>query len=320
MARALWYVGGGRAELRDAALAAPRPGEVAVRAHYSAVSRGTERLVIQGRVPVTEYDRMRCPHQGGAFPFPVKYGYALAGEIVGGGRVFVLHPHQDAVVVAAADAHPIPDGVPTRRATLAANTETALNVVWDARVAPGDRVLIVGGGVLGLLIARIAARVPGTRVTVVDIDADRAQTAKALGADFARPDAAPADQDVVIHTSATEAGLAVALRAAGVEARVVEASWHGDQAPRVPLGGAFHARRLQLISSQVGAVPADHRVRWSTSRRLAAALDLLKDDAFDALITGDLAFHEADRKIPDILADGAKGLATVLRYEKESRR
>lgn len=313
-ARALWYVGGGRVEARDVALPANAAGHVSARAVFSALSRGTERLVFEGRVPTSEYNRMRCPHQEGAFPFPVKYGYAWVGETEGGRRIFALHPHQDRIVVPATSVHFIPDGVPSRRATLAANAETALNTVWDARIGPGDRVLIVGGGVLGLLIARIAANIPGVATTVCDVDATRADVVRQLGAAFASPDVAPGEQDAVIHTSATAAGLDIALRAAGVEARVVEASWHGAGAIPVPLGADFHALRLQLISSQVGAIPADRRARWSNARRLATALELLKDDAFDAIITAEISFADAPQAIPKVLARGAPGLATVIRY------
>jgi 2-desacetyl-2-hydroxyethyl bacteriochlorophyllide A dehydrogenase len=319
--RALWYVGGGRVELREAATPAASPGDVVVRAAYSALSRGTERLVLNGRVPASEHQRMRCPRQEGEFPYPVKYGYAVAGTVTAGDaarvgqRVFALHPHQDMFMVPGCDAHAIPESVPLRRATLAANAETALNVIWDAHVGPGDRVLVVGGGVLGLLIARLAIRIPGTLVTVCDTEPTRSAVVGELGAHFARPGSAPGDQDIVIHTSASEAGLALALASAGVEARVVEASWYGDRTPAIPLGEAFHARRLQLISSQVGSVPADRRARWPNARRLDAALQLLRDDALDALITAEYRFTDAPARVPAALADGAPGLCAVLDYE-----
>jgi threonine dehydrogenase-like Zn-dependent dehydrogenase len=191
--------------------------------------------------------------------------------------------------------------------------ETALNVVWDAAVGPGDRVLVVGGGVLGLLIAGITACMPGAETTVSDVDPAREGPATVLGARFAAPADAPREQDVVIHTSATDAGLALALACAGEEARVVEASWYGDRPAAISLGEAFHARRLQIISSQVGAVSPSRRPRWSYARRLQAALALLKDDAFDALITGELAFADAPRHMPRILGETA-GLMTVIRY------
>jgi threonine dehydrogenase-like Zn-dependent dehydrogenase len=316
---ALWYVSDGRAELRAVDVPALQKDGVRVRARYSGLSRGTERLVLHGRVPVAEQTRMRCPHQMGDFPFPVKYGYAMVGVIEDGppDRVgqtgFLLHPHQQTVCVAASDAHPVPADVPARRAALTANMETALNVTWDAGAAPGDRILVVGGGVLGLLIAGIIGQIPGTAVTVADVDATRAPVAAGMGAAFALPHAAPSDQDIVIHTSSTAEGLRLALAAAGTEARVVEASWYGDKEIAAPLGGSFHSRRLQLISSQVGMVPAHRRVRWTYARRIAAALDLLRDPRFDALITGEVAFADAPARVPHVL-DSSSGLMTVLRY------
>jgi NADPH:quinone reductase-like Zn-dependent oxidoreductase len=314
---ALWYVADGRVERRAADVPALQSGEVRIAARYSGVSRGTERLVMQGRVPPSEFERMRCPRQEGAFPFPVKYGYALVGVITDGpqehigANVFLLHPHQRLLNALLCDVHILPKDLPLRRAALAANTETALNVIWDAQVLPGDRVLIVGGGVLGLLIAGIAARIPGASVTVTDTDATRAETTAKMGARFA--DQAPTEQDVVIHTSSSEDGLRTALRCAGTEARVVEASWYGDRNVAVPLGEAFHARRLQLISSQVGAVPANRRVRWTYARRMAAALDLLRDARFDALITHEIAFADAPAQLPAALSSNA-GFMTVLNY------
>ena len=316
---ALWYVGDERVELRAVDTSALQKDHVRIAAHTSGLSRGTERLVLQGRVPTTEHLRMRCPHQDGDFPFPVKYGYAMVGVIEDGPKarigetVFLLHPHQRHICVPIADVHTVPQDVPPRRAALAANMETALNVTWDAGAAPGDRMLIVGGGVLGLLIAGIAARIPGTVVTVADIDATRAPVAEKLGAAFALPSAAPSDQDIVIHTSGTAEGLALALLSAGMEARIVEASWYGDKTVSVSLGEAFHSRRLQIVSSQVGALPAHKRVRWTHARRMAAALDLLRDACFDALITGEIAFADAPARVPQILSDST-GLMTVLRY------
>ena len=314
--QALWYTGPGQVEIRPEDIG---PGDVRLRALYSGISRGTERLILNGRVPPSEYQRMRCPRQDGDFPFPVKYGYALVAQVeagpaeLKGETVFLLHPHQTLVSAGAAEVHVLPKGLPARRAALTANMETALNVIWDAQVAPGDRVLIVGGGVLGLLIAGLTARIAGTRTTVVDVDLSRAAPAQALGVSFSTPADAPRDQDVVIHTSANEAGLALALECAGVEAKVVEASWYGDKQASIPLGGAFHARRLQIISSQVGAVAPSHRPRWTYARRLQAAMSLLCEPAFDALITGELAFADAPGQMPGILAD-ARGLMTVIRY------
>ncbi|MGZ6205114.1 MAG: zinc-dependent alcohol dehydrogenase [Candidatus Binataceae bacterium] len=315
-AKALWYAAKGRVELRDEKVAA-RDGELLIRAAYSGISRGTERLVFEGRVPPSEFQRMRCPRQEGAFPFPVKYGYALVGTVesgeLSGKSVFLLHPHQNLLSAAESELHLVPDGVPARRAVLAANMETALNVVWDSGVSAGDRVTIVGGGVLGLLIASLVAALPGSIATVVDIDPMRGPAAMSLGARFASVEEPPADQDIVIHTSATEAGLHLALKCAGQEARVIEASWYGDRAVSLPLGEAFHARRLAIVSSQVGAIPPARLPRWSYRRRLGTALRLLKNEALDTLITDEIAFADAPAKLPKVFASNA-GLMTVINY------
>lgn len=291
-ARALWCVAPGQAEIRDAAL-----GEgVLVQARWSGISRGTERLVAEGRVPATEWARMRAPHQEGAFPFPVKYGYAMVGEATEGacaGRaVFALFPHQTAFRLPEAALIPVPGGVPGARAVLAANMETALNILWDSGAGAGDRIAVIGAGVVGALVAYLCARLPGAEVVLVDPVAERATLAAALGCAFAAPEQAPGDCDVVIHASATAAGLATALACAGPEAVVVEASWHGTGDVPLPLGGAFHSRRLKLVSSQVGMLPPGRAPRWTYRRRLEKALDLLHDPRLDALISGESGFED----------------------------
>nr|WP_244543949.1 zinc-binding alcohol dehydrogenase [Bosea lupini] len=297
---------------------APGPGECLVRTLWSGISRGTERLVFEGRVPESEYERMRAPLQQGAFPFPVKYGYCAVGTVDAGperllGRtVFCLHPHQDRFVVSADRVTPLPEGLSARRAVLAANMETALNAHWDAGSGPADRIVVVGGGVLGLLVAYIAARLPGAEVTLVDLDDGRAGLARALGCRFALPADCPQDADLVFHASASAAGLATAIGAAGFEARIVELSWYGEGNVATPLGGAFHARRLQLISSQVGQVSPSRRARFDYARRMQAALVLLEDERLDALITDEIAFEDAPTRLPALFA-GA-GLTAVLRY------
>lgn len=304
-AQALWCTAPGEADIRPAALG-PADG-VLVEMLFSGISRGTERLVFAGRVPETEWQRMRCPHQEGAFPFPVKYGYCAVGRVAEGpqtGReVFTLHPHQTRFRVPEAMLAPLPDGLPPARAILAANMETALNILWDSGAGPGDDITVVGAGVVGLLTAFLAARLPGARVTVVDVNTARARQARAFDCDFKGPADAPDDQDVVIHLSASPEGLATALDAAAVEATIVEASWYGTSAPAVPLGGAFHSRRLRLVSSQVGQLPPARRPRWSHVRRINKALSLLKDARLDVLLSGESGFEELPRHYPDILAD-----------------
>ncbi|HUG60509.1 MAG TPA: zinc-binding alcohol dehydrogenase [Methylomirabilota bacterium] len=318
-ATALWIEGPGRAALRAERLPPAGPGEVRIAMLFSAISRGTEKLVFQGRVPPSEHRRMRCPFQEGDFPGPVKYGYAAVGRVEQGppdlaGRiVFALAPHASAAVLPAAAVVPLPEGVPPRRAALAANMETALNVVWDARIQPGDRVAVFGAGLVGLLVARLAAAIPATAVTISDVDPAKAAVAATLGLPFTAADASQSECDVAINASASQDGLAAALAAAGDEATVVEASWYGEATVSVPLGGPFHSRRLRLVSSQVGMVPPDRRVRWTHRRRLETALALLADPALDALITGETPFAEAAERYAGILADPAT-LAHIFRY------
>jgi NADPH:quinone reductase-like Zn-dependent oxidoreductase len=311
-ARAFWTVAPGKGEIRAEMLPAAASGQMLVRALASGVSRGTESLVFAGRVPSSQHEAMRAPLMGGAFPFPVKYGYSVVGSAPDGRRVFVLHPHQDFFLAPEDMCVPIPDAVPTPRAVLAANMETALNLMWDAAPLAGERVLVIGAGVLGLLAAALLARIPAVRVIVVDKNAARAPLALHLGCGFALPQQAPGQQELIVHASASEAGLRLALASAAFEARIVEASWFGESAPALPLGEAFHARRLRLIATQVGAVAGPMRGRRSHAERLAAALDLLADPRFDALLDGTTPFEEMATAMPRILS--GDGLCRVITY------
>jgi 2-desacetyl-2-hydroxyethyl bacteriochlorophyllide A dehydrogenase len=307
-ARAFWVTGAGVGALRDEALPEPGTGEVLVKAIASGVSRGTESLVFFGRVPESEYRRMRCPHQAGDFPFPVKYGYASVGRVVEGapdlvGRpVFCLHPHQTEYVVAQDAVVPIPDGVPPERAVLAANLETAVNALWDAPVQVGDRVTVVGAGVVGCLVAYLAARTAGADVELVDVNAERRQSAAALGVRFATPDGASTDRDLVFHATGRAEGLRSALQLAGKETTVIELSWFGRGEVALPLGEAFHVQRLTLRASQVGSVSPGARARFTHRKRLELALTLLSDPSLDALIAGDSHFGDLPQTMATLAA------------------
>jgi threonine dehydrogenase-like Zn-dependent dehydrogenase len=319
--RAFWIAEPSRGEIRLEAPLSAGPDEVLIRARYSGISRGTEALVFEGRVPVSEYGRMRAPFQAGGFPAPVKYGYASVGIVetgpaeLRGQHVFVLHPHQTRYVVPAAWAHVIPPGVAPARAVLAANLETAINVVWDADVRPGDRVSVIGGGTVGLLVAWLAGRIPGCDVQVVDKNPARAAVATALGVAFALPAASRRDADVVVHASGSPAGLSLALEVAAFEAVVVEASWYGNDVVPLRLGEAFHARRLTIRSSQVGTVAAAQRARWDSRRRMTLALGLLADAALDALITGESDFESLPEIMPRLVRSPDDVICHRIRYE-----
>ena len=319
-AEALWYSRPGQAEIRRETLALPGADEVRVRALHGAISRGTEALVLAGRVPESEFERMRAPFMAGHFPFPVKYGYATVGRIEGGpkallGRtVFTLYPHQNLFNIPASAAVVLPENLPPQRAVLAANMETALNAVWDAAPGPADRIAVVGAGVVGSLVAYLCGRLPGAEVTLVDINPARAELARALGVSFADSETAKGDCDLVVHASGHPSGLGTALALAGEEATVLEMSWYGDGAVTALLGGAFHGRRLKLVSSQVGRIAPSHRPRWTHERRLAAALALLADTRLDALLAPAVAFGDLPRRLPDILDAGSGILCQLITY------
>ena len=323
-ARAFWVCGPGDGEIRPVPVARPGPGEALVRTLRSGVSRGTEALVFQGRVPVSQYTVMRAPFQDGDFPGPVKYGYLNVGVVEEGppslqGRtVFCLYPHQTAYVVPVDALTVVPDGVPPARAVLAGTVETAVNALWDAGPLLGDRVSVVGAGMVGCCVARLLAQIPGVQVTLVDVDPSRAAVADALGVGFSRPDEATGGRDLVVHTTATSAGLQLSLDLLAPEAEVLELSWYGDAETHVSLGGAFHSGRLAVRASQVGTVAAARRGRRTTRDRIALAVELLRDPAFDALLSGESRFDE----LPTVmtrLADGdLPALCHTLTYETGS--
>jgi 2-desacetyl-2-hydroxyethyl bacteriochlorophyllide A dehydrogenase len=319
-ARAFWISAPGHGELRTETLPPPGQNDVVVRALFSGISRGTEALVFQGRVPATEHQRMRAPFQAGDFPAPVKYGYASVGEVergprdLEGRRVFVLYPHQTRYCVPASAVHVLPESLPPGRAVLAANLETAVNGVWDAHVQPGDRVAVIGAGTVGCLVAWIAGRIPGCSVELVDVNRERATVARTLGVRFVDPDTVSPDADVVIHASGSASGLNLGLKIAGFESTVVEMSWYGAGSVAIPLGEAFHAKRLTLTSSQVGHVAASQRSRWDSRRRMRFALELLADPALDSLITSESDFESLPRVMAQLASAPGDTICHRIRY------
>ncbi|RKR86344.1 threonine dehydrogenase-like Zn-dependent dehydrogenase [Micromonospora pisi] len=322
-ARAFWLRSPGVGEIRSTTLPDPGPDDVLVRTLHSGISRGTETLVFRGGVPTDQYATMRAPFQEGDFPAPVKYGYLNVGVVEEGpaallGRtVFCLYPHQSAYVVPATAVTVVPDDVPPARAVLAGTVETAVNALWDAAPLVGDRVTVVGAGMVGACVAALLARFPGVRVQLVDADPGRADLAVALGVEFASPTEAVTGRDLVVHASATSAGLQRSLDLLAPEGTVVDLSWYGDRSVNLSLGGAFHSGRLTIRSSQVGTVSPARSASRSYADRLALALDLLREPAFDALITGTSRFDD----LPDVLDRLAAGtlpaLCHLITYDQE---
>src|SRR5215216_6452551 len=321
-AHAFWLCEPGVGELRPVLLPSPGPEDVVVRTVRSGISRGTETLVFRGGVPASQYAVMRAPFQEGDFPGPVKYGYLSVGVVEHGppklvGRiVFCLYPHQTAYVVPARSVVVVPEAVPIDRAVLAGTVETAVNALWDATPLVGDRVTVVGAGMVGCCVARLLARFPGVDVTLVDVDVSRAEVAAALGAGFARPDDAAGGCDLVVHTSASSAGLQCSLDLLAPEGTVLELSWYGDADVRLSLGGAFHARRLGVRASQVGTVSPARSARRTTADRLALALDLLRDPAFDVLVSGESRFEELPGVMARLAAGSLPALCHTITYDE----
>jgi hypothetical protein len=319
-ARAFWIAEPGRGEIRPEALPPCGPDDVLVQAAFSGISRGTEATVLAGRVPLSERARMRAPFQAGDFPAPVKYGYSNVGIVEDGPRdlrgryVFVLYPHQTRYVVPASAVHVVPDALPPARAVLAANMETAINGAWDADAHHDDRVTVIGAGTVGFLVAWVLKTLVDCEVELVDIDERRAFPALELGLDFTTVDRVSCERNLVIHTSGSEAGLQMALRIAAMEGTIVEMSWFGDREVSLPLGQAFHSRRLTLKSSQVGTIPPLKRDEWDTRKRMALALDLLTDPVFDVLITGESAFDELPELMPRLASHPGDTLCHRIRY------
>lgn len=318
-ARAYWITGPRQGTILTEELNSPGSGQALVRTLYSGVSRGTELLVHRHEVPSEVAEQMRAPHQEGLLPDPVKYGYLNVGvveqgpEHLTGRRVFCLFPHQDRYVVDASDLRLIPDDVPSPRAVLAGTIETAVNAIWDSGITIGDRVSVVGGGMVGLSLALLLRRFPLARLEVVDVDPTRTLP----GVELRSPGKASTDADVVFHTSATADGLATGLSLLGDEGTLIELSWYGTQTPGVPLGGSFHARRLNIKASQVSRISPARAARRGFGDRMSIALDALRDDAFDALLSPPVDFDELPAAFAELDAGGGSPLCTLVTYPQE---
>ena len=295
-----------------------KKSQILLKMMVSGVSRGTERLVFNAQVPHSEYHRMRAPRQQGNFPWPVLYGYCAVAEIMDGppeliGRkAFCLHPHQDYFTAPQDSLTFLPETLPSRRAVLLANMETALNGIWDSGASAGDHITIIGAGVVGLLIGFLASQIPATTVTLIDTQ-DRSELAKIFGCHFETNPQKGLNADVVFHCSASESGLQTALACSTMESAIVEMSWYGTKNLSLNLGADFHSKRLRLIGSQVGQIPATHKARWTYQRRMDRALALLDDPRLDELLTHDLPFKDAPQALPPLL-DNPAALAISLTY------
>ena len=320
--RQFWIDTPGQGRIVSATLRDRQHDEVRVRTLFSGVSRGTESLVFRGEVPPSQYRAMRAPFQEGDFPAPVKYGYMSVGRVEAGAEpllgktVFCLYPHQDLYHVPSSAVAVVPDGVPPERAVLAANMETAITAVWDGRPTVGDRVAVVGAGVVGLLVAWICDRLPGASVQVIDPNPARASVADRLGLDLRGNESTMEPCDIVFHASGQPEGLKTALEIGGQESVIVELSWYGRRSVALPLGERFHSARLTIKSSQVGTVPPERAPRWDRARRMALALELLEDDALSVLVSGMSDFEELPNVLDRLSREPGDTLCHCIRYTR----
>jgi 2-desacetyl-2-hydroxyethyl bacteriochlorophyllide A dehydrogenase len=322
--RELWFTAPGAVELREGLPAQLATGQVRVRALASGISQGTELLLWRGEGPEPfdpSLDAASAP------TYPRRYGYAWVGEIVEtcavdrrvGERVFALLAHGDEHCVVASAARRLPPELPAERATLAANLETAVNVVWDAGIGLGDDVLVVGGGVVGLLAGQLARRAGASRVRLVEPLAARRLVAETLGFDAAlSPEqligAAEAEADVVIEATGRPECLDLAIAQARSEGVVAVASFYGQRVAPVSLGVAFHRRRLTLRASQVSHLPPSRAGRWSFDRRFELVCELLRDPRLDALLERPIAIADAAAVYARLAAAPQGSLQVVFHY------
>ena len=317
MTDALWHTSPTTSTIQEVITGA-EPGYCTVQSQYSLVSTGTERLVATGNVPTSLHESMKVPYLEGSFSFPIKYGYSLVGRVTQGpldwpGKlVHLLHPHQTACSVRSSDLFIVPKEVPPLRATLASNLETALTALWDAQVMVGDKVLVVGFGMIGALVARLLQGIPAVSLYVYDTDPRRVMMAEQAG--FTLAASALDDFDIAFHSSSSEAGLQTSIDAVGTEGKVIELSWYGTQPVQVHLGGSFHQQRKQLISSQVSSLPVHRRARWNFRRRKEVVFELLKNDAFDQHITEVVSFEQLPTLFDRIRQGDRSELGWGVRY------
>lgn len=318
--RACWHLTGGQSLIREEPLPPLEEGKCQVDALFSLISTGTERLIALGQVPRELFPQMKVPYMGGDFSFPIKYGYSLVGTVTtdnhpyAGKTVHLLHPHQSSCIVASQDLFVVPDEIPAKRAILASNLETALNAVWDAQISIGDKVLVIGFGIIGSLVARVLSMIGAVEVVVQDIDLRRRNLAEQMGFWTQDIGTEGISFDAVFHTSASESGLQAAIDQVGFEGKIIELSWYGNKSVSIQLGGDFHSQRKQIISSQVSHLPPYHSRRWNYRRRKEVVFELLKQPAFDAHLTAETRFEDLPKVFSTLREGTNKELAWVVKY------
>jgi len=314
----LWHLSKSQSAILSINQTKRKETDVEIKSLYSLISTGTERLVAAGQVPISLHQKMRVPYMKGHFTFPLKYGYSLVGEVQSEGAwqgqlVHLMHPHQDRLWVEEAALTLIPKGLSPKVATLASNMETALNAVWDSQVTVGDRVVIIGFGMIGALVTRLLSLLPAVQVYVVEVNEYRQELVQEMG--FNLLPKGMQDFDCSFHTSASSSGLQQAIDLVGEEGTIIELSWYGARETTVQLGGNFHYQRKRIISSQVGQISSTKIARWTYKRRKKLVFDLLKNPVFEAHLTQELSLSEAPAFFEQLrTGELPNGLGWVIRY------
>ena len=308
-ALALWHDSASGSLLREVALS---PDQVRIESIYSLISIGTERLVATGKVPEEAYQVMRVPYMLGSFDFPCTYGYSLVGSVRNTDQlVHVMHPHQDQVSVADSDLFYLPamDAPPSRFALLS-NMETAVTILWDAEPHPGESVLILGAGLIGLLTASLLAR-ENISFELEDINENRAWKAKMLGFNAK---GSRNSYDLIIDTTGNPKALQYAIDHTRKNGRIIVAGWMGSQQSNLLLGGAFHYNRLTIKSSQVSSIPSHKQAEWNFEERKKLCIHHLKNDFYDRLIDHVVDFQDLPQEFDRIRKGDYPYLSLIVKY------
>jgi threonine dehydrogenase-like Zn-dependent dehydrogenase len=317
-AHALFHTAPRCVEIREVPEPRPAAGEVLVRTVCSGISGGTERLVYRGEVAADLALDDTIGALGGAFSYPFAYGYACVGEVTDSGRaVFAFHPHQDIFAARADDLIPLP-AIEPASATLFPLVETALQVTLDAGSGYRDRVIVLGAGVLGLLTSLLMQR-SGWRPLLAEPQAWRRDLASSLGVTAEAPEELTDEKvPLVIDASGNPDAPAMALNMLAHEGTLLIASWFGTKPVPLPLGGAFHRRRLIIRSTQVSTLPARLSGKWTRSRRRQETVELLSELPLAQLCTHNFAFGHAAEAFRAV-DEGIPGLMhAVLDYDRSA--
>lgn len=323
-------------EVRVEEVPVPEPGsdEVLVETECSAISPGTELLLYRGEAPEDLPADESIPALSGGLEYPIAYGYAAVGRVIETGegvedgwldeRVFAFHPHASHFCPEPDELQPVPEGLSSAEATLLPNVEAAVNVAMDAMPVVGERVVVFGQGVLGLLATAVLARHPLEALYTVDHHPLRRERSRALGADRAFEPGADLrgaittehreGADLAVELSGNPAALDAAIEATGYDGRVLVGSWYGNKRAELDLGGWFHRSRIELESTQVSTVAPSLRGRWDKDRRLALAWDLLAGIETDAVLTHRLPVGEASEAYRLLDEHPEEAIGAVLTY------